>query len=787
MVRFLKKHFIGVLLVFSFLLIAYYFCLPKPLFDTPYTTVLKDRNQELLGAIIAEDGQWRFPKKDTLPPKFIAAITTFEDKWFFYHPGFNPFSLVRATFQNISAGGIISGASTLTMQTIRLSRKGKKRTITEKIIELILATRLEFSFSKSEILSLYSAHAPFGGNVVGLETASWRYFGRNAHELSWSESALLAVLPNQPSLLFPGKNEKRLLDKRNRLLDKLFKESYIDSLTCELAKVEPLPSAPLPQPMTAPHLLTRMVNEGYKGNQIISTLSLPLQQGVNSVVKVNHEQLKANEIHNLAAMVLDVSTGEILAYVGNTPKSKNGNHGQDVDIITAPRSTGSILKPFLYAAMLNEGAILPKTLLPDIPTFISGFAPQNYNRRFEGAVHADMALAKSLNIPAVRMLADYSVEKFYDKLKDLGLNTLQMPSSHYGLSLILGGAEATLWDLVSMYAGMARTLNDFDQLSPFHYRKNIYTKPILRQTAAPNSIKGTEQYASLSAASIWHTFEAMLKVYRPGSEENWELYEASKKIAWKTGTSYGHRDAWAIGITPGYVVGVWAGNADGEGRPGLTGLNAAAPVLFDIFDLLPNTGWFPIPHDELTEILVCSKSGHRASVNCTEKDSVLVPTTGLRSPICPYSVTIHLDASKNERVNANCEKIAKMRTKNYFVLPPVQEWYYRFNHADYETIPLYRQDCQINRNDEGTMQMIYPVTGTKVFIPRELDGTLGNAVFEMAHRNPNTRVYWHLNETYLGETIQLHEMAVQPKPGEHKLTLIDEHGEIIEQRFEVVN
>lgn len=787
MVKFLKRHFIGVILAFTFLIVAYYFCLPNPLFDTPYTTVLKDRNQELLGAIIAEDGQWRFPKEDSLPPKFITAITTFEDKWFFHHPGFNPFSLVRALFQNIGAGKIISGASTLTMQTIRLSRKGKKRTVSEKIIELILATRLEFAYSKNEILSLYAAHAPFGGNVVGLETASWRYFGRNANELSWSESALLAVLPNQPSLLFPGKNEKKLLNKRNRLLDKLFKESHIDSLTCTLAKSEPLPGAPLRQPMIAPHLLTRMVNEGYKGNQIISTLSLPLQKGVNNVVKVNHDQLTANETHNLAAIVLEVASGKVLAYVGNTQKNTRGNHGQDVDIITAPRSTGSILKPFLYAAMLNEGQILPKTLLPDIPTFISGFAPQNFNRRFEGAVHADMALAKSLNIPAVRMLADYGVEKFYNKLKDIGLNTLRMPSGHYGLSLILGGAEATLWDLVGMYAGMARTLNDFDELTPYHYRKNIYTKPLLQNIPTQNTIKGTEKYAPLSAASIWHTFDAMLKVYRPGSEENWELYEASKKIAWKTGTSYGHRDAWAIGITPGYVVGVWAGNADGEGRPGLTGLNAAAPVLFDIFDLLPNTGWFQKPHDELSEILVCSKSGHRASVNCVEKDNILIPTTGIRSPICPYGATVHLDASKNVRVNANCEKIANMRIKNYFVLPPVQEWYYRFKHADYETIPPYREDCQVNRNNQLTMQMIYPVTGTKVFIPRELDGTLGNAVFKMAHRNPGTRVYWHLNETYLGETKQLHEMAVQPKPGKHKLTLIDEYGEIIEQKFEVVN
>ena len=786
MSKFFRKYRFHLVVFFSVSLVAYYFCLPKPLFKTPYSTVLRDRNQEPLGAIIADDGQWRFPQSDSIPKKFELAITNFEDKLFFYHPGFDPIALVRALFQNLSAGKIVSGGSTLTMQTIRLARRGQPRTLLEKIIELVLATRLELSYSKDEILKLYAAHAPFGGNVVGLETAAWRYFGRKPATLSWGEATLLAVLPNQPSLLFPGRNEDRLLNKRNRLLDKLLVRGYLDSLTCNLAKSEPLPEAPLPQPMLAPHLLTRMIKEGKKGREITSSISANLQKNVNNIVQANHQYLKSNEIYNLSAIVVKVSSGEVLAYVGNANVEGKEDHGDAVDIITAPRSTGSILKPFLYASMLHEGQMLPKTLLPDIPTFISGFAPQNYNRKFEGAVHADMALAKSLNIPAVRLLSDYGVEKFYKKLKKLGMSTLSNPSGHYGLSLILGGAEATLWDLATMYAGMARTLNDFTQLSPYYYRKNIYTTPLLNVQAEKASIKGTEKYAPLSAASIWYTFEAMLKVYRPGAEANWELYETSDKIAWKTGTSYGHRDAWAVGITPEYVVGVWAGNADGEGRPGLTGLKAAAPVLFDIFNILPSSGWFEKPFDELNETAVCRKSGHKASQYCNLVDTLLIPSVGLRTQICPYAQQVYLDIKKKYRVDTGCERIENMVKKNFFVLPPVQEWYYRFKHGDYETIPPLRIDCQNSTYvPQKTMQMIYPVGNTKVFIPRELDGTLGNAVFEVAHRNPSTKIYWHLDQEYLGETAKLHEMPVQPKPGSHTLTLIDEYGEILEQKFEV--
>ena len=461
-----KRYGLAFLLLVT-LITAYYFSLSFPLFTTTYSTVLEDQNGRLLGATVAEDEQWRFPPGDSLSEKYVQAVTHFEDAYFRQHPGVNPVSLVRAARQNWHAGRIISGGSTLTMQTIRLSRN-KARTLWEKCVEMVLATRLEWALSKDEILRLYAAHAPFGGNVVGVEAAAWRYFGTDPHRLSWAENALLAVLPNSPAVLYPGRNHDWLLRKRNRLLRKLWQHQVMDSLTYVLASAEPLPDRPQPVPTLAPRLLTRLLNEGYRGQRVVSTLDHGLQQRARAVVEDHHQKLRANGIHNAAALIVDVATGEARAYVGNT--SAAAQHNPSVDIVTARRSTGSLLKPFLYAAMLNDGKILPQALVPDVPTFIDGFMPQNFNKKFEGAVPADQVIARSLNVPAVRMLRRHGLEKFHHQLQQLGMTTLDHPANHYGLSLIVGGAEGSLWDITGMYASAARTLNHyFNHPEPYRY------------------------------------------------------------------------------------------------------------------------------------------------------------------------------------------------------------------------------------------------------------------------------------------------------------------------------
>lgn len=555
-----------VILLFSVGFVFWIFCLPKTLFDDPTSTVVESEEGFLLGARIADDGQWRFPKKDSVPYRFEQAILHFEDEHFYRHPGFNPVSILKAFYQNTITNKR-RGASTISQQVIRLSRKGKKRTYTEKLMELAQATRLEVRYNKKEILSLYVSQAPFGGNVVGLETAAWRYFGVAAEDLSWGQSAALAVLPNAPALVFPGKNEEILKKKRDRLLKKLFEKGIIDEVTFSLSVLEALPGKPFPLPDIAPHFVEK-VRKTHPGQRLHTTVNFDLQNKLNHIANAHYSQLKQNEIHNIAILVLEVDTRRVIGYVGNAIHTKENPF---VDVIDKPRSSGSLLKPFLYASMLHSGEILPKTLIADVPTVINGYSPKNFDRTFQGAVPVNRALNRSLNVPAVRMLQTHGLDRFYNKLKAVGMERLNRSSNHYGLSLILGGGETSLLEVTNAYAGLASTVNFFNTSSS-EYRNLEFTKPVFltNEEAIFGAIQ--QQPPLFHAGAIYKTLNSLKDSNRPEGEEQWSFYTESIPLAWKTGTSFGFKDAWAIGVTPDYAIGVWVGNADGEGRPGLTGI-----------------------------------------------------------------------------------------------------------------------------------------------------------------------------------------------------------------------
>ncbi|MXV50453.1 penicillin-binding protein 1C [Pedobacter sp. HMF7647] len=767
----------------------FWFSLPLTLFKAPTSFVVEADNGELLSASIASDGQWRFPANDSVPEKFAKCITVYEDNRFFYHPGFDPLAMARAISQNLNAKRVVSGGSTLTMQVIRLSRN-RPRTIWQKIIELIVALRLEMTFSKKEILTLYAGNAPFGTNVIGLEAAAWRYFGRSADKLSWGETATLAVLPNSPSLVHPGRNRNSLLAKRNRLLDRLQTEKVIDPVTCRLARLEPIPDKPLPLPQLAPHLLSRFKADYKKQPEgvtlIKSTVKLALQQNVSSLLQRYHQTLKANGINNAAALVLDVETGNALAYVGNINEPNNPEMESYVDMIPSLRSPGSTLKPLLYASMLTDGLILPNTLIPDIPTQIGGYTPQNFDLGYDGAIPASKALSRSLNIPAVKMLQQYKYERFHQQLKKLGMTTLVKPADFYGLSLILGGCETSMWELSGIYASMARTLNHFDQNNR-QYDQADYHAPKYILKTLEKSEHSKSPSSVIDYGSLWFTFQAMQEVMRPGEEGLWEQFSSSQKIGWKTGTSFGFRDGWAIGSTSKYVVCVWVGNADGEGRPGLTGIETAAPILFDIFDLLPRSDWFKSPVDRLMRIEVCRQSGFRAGKNCPDKDTTFVQIPGVKSPVCPYHQLVHLDKTGTFQVTSDCESPENMLHKSWFVLPPSMEYYYKLRHRDYESLPAFKTSCLINQDDYRPMELIYPKNNAKVYIPVEIDGSRGKMILNAAHRNSEAKIFWHLDNQYIATTTDYHELALSPPDGKHTITLIDDKGNRLVQVFEVLD
>lgn len=760
------------------LLIAYYFCLPKKLFSEPTSTVVLASNNELLGAVIAEDGQWRFPKSESIPYKFKQSIIYFEDAHFYSHLGFNPISIYKAFLQNRKAGKVVRGGSTLTQQVMRLSRKNKKRTYFEKLKELILATRLEFRHSKDEILNLYASNAPFGGNVVGLEMASWRYFGLRPEQLSWAESATLAVLPNAPSLIRIDKNRPRLLKKRNKLLKKLFKESVIDSITFELALAEELPNKPYKLPQTATHLVQEITKDN-KGKRITSSVNIHLQNQVNQLVKQHYFSLKQNEVYNLAVLVLDIKTRKVLVYVGNSPTDKN--HQKNVNNILSRRSTGSVLKPLLYANMLQSGDLLPRQLVADIPTEIAGYTPQNFNEEYDGAVTANEALTRSLNIPAVRMLQHYGLEKFREDLKEYNIKHIDKSSDHYGLSLILGGAEASLWDLCKTFASITSTVNHYEELKHKYYT-NEFVEPTFFKDEKVSFGSVTKHPKNVDAGSWYTTLQTLTEVNRVVTDQAWKYYDSSQKIAWKTGTSFGNRDAWAIGTNANYVVGVWAGNSDGEGRADLTGVGSASPLLFNVFNILPKKDWVLEPFEAMIEEDICSESGFLALPICPSIKK-RIPKSGLKGKSCPYHKEILLSKDRLYRVNTNCESISNIKKELWFTLPPVMAYYYKQKNANYISLPKYKKGCDLL--EENTISFVFPrQKRTKISLTKGFEDKK-SVVFSLVHSNVEAKVYWYLNEKFIEQTENYHEIELTPKKGIHTLSVIDNLGNEVKKIIEI--
>jgi len=765
-----KKHLLLICLILT-LFLLFWFCLPTQLFRTTYSTTVYDRNGQLLGARVSKNGEWQFPPTKELSDKYVTCLITYEDRHFYKHFGVNPVSLFRALKQNLKAKKVVSGGSTITMQTIRMARN-KERNLFQKLLEMIMATRLELTYKKSSILSMYASHAPFGSNVMGIEAASWRYFGHPSADLSWAEAALLAVLPNAPSAMHVKKNRPALLEKRNKLINKLFQLGKLDEMTYKLALDEPLPDEPFPLPQIASHLVSNL-QIGHPGKKHITTLDVSLQMKTEQALQRRYKEFSQNKIENIAAVVFDVGKGEVVAYCGNVNFEVN-QAGNQVDIVRAPRSSGSILKPFLYQLMLQEGELLPNMLVPDIPIMVDGFQPQNYNMKFDGAVPASLALSRSLNLPAVNMLKQYGVPKFLDDMRLMGFKNLKFPADHYGLTLILGGGEVSLWEVSLAYLRMAQSLvfNNNKQ-----HRNELFDWGQISLF--------TEKEADIfNAGASWQTLETLIHVNRP-EEIDWKNIPSMRKVAWKTGTSYGFRDGWAVGITPEYVVGVWTGNAGGEGRPGLTGTGTSALVMFDIFNLLDHTSWFQMPEKMFQNAEICKISGCLAGRYCNDIELIPILPAGFKTKSCPYHIIVHLTEDEQYRVFANDYPKDKMISKTWFILPPIQEWFYKKRHIEYKTLPHISPLCNDNQIAFKQMEFIYPNTSNPIRLSKQLDGSVGALALELAHRQPDAIVYWHLNETYLGATQYFHQMSVTPPAGRHLIAVVDQWGNTLSRYINI--
>ena len=722
-------------------------------------TVFTDRSGNLLRVFLNGSEQYCFPpdKDLVVPGKLKKAVLAFEDKRFFYHPGFDPIAVLRASFANISEMRVVSGASTITMQVARII-EGEKRTVYQKIREIFIALKFELFHSKDEILATYLRYAPYGGNIIGYEAASWKYFRKKPEALSWAEAAMLAVLPNSPSSMYPGKNKDHLKAKRNRLLKKLFAEGVLSESSYELAVTEPIPKKVHPFGQHAHHITQNLLTD-HKGKRVNTTIDLETQKIVEALVSRHQKMLSKLDIFNSAVIVADTESGDVFAWVGSG-NFYDEKHGGQVDGVRAKRSSGSILKPFLYAMAIDEGVLVPETLIKDIPSYFGSFKPMNADHSYRGIISAKDALILSLNVPAVRILDYVGVNSFYTFLKQAGASTLFRSSDDYGLSLILGGAETTLLDLAMLYRGLGR-YGKFQELK------------VLKD---PERVESTELL--LSQGASWMILDVLKHLYRPGSEFYWEQYNSQWPIAWKTGTSYGQRDAWAVGVSPKWTIAVWTGNFDGKGNADIAGARTSGPLLFDIFNSLEKRSekrWFKKPVNEMVEIELCAESGFQAGKDCEEKILSMFPKDAKSLRLCPFHKSFFVTLDEKYRVNSTCWDEDNYKKTTKMIYPPDVSQYLTENGFTVNNIPKWGNNCTKEDLIEP-LTILYPLPNSSFFIPRDFGNKRQKILMQVGHNKTDSTVFWYIDGNYYGATTKKHHKSVNISAGRHNLLVIDGNG-----------
>ncbi len=745
------KVLVGALLSFSILMTASIFWIgrvPQPLFPVDYSTVVLDEDGRYLRVFLNSGDQWILPPDGSnVPAKLKTAVLHYEDKRFASHPGIDPLALGRALYQNIRHGGTISGASTITMQAARLMQP-KKRTVLNKLREMAQALVIEIRYSKDEILQMYLDHAPYGGNVIGYRTASLRYFGKEAENLSWAEAATLAVLPNNPARVNPNRNQDLLKEKRDGLLWSLFTAELIDETTLQLGLAEPIAKGNYAFPVVTPHLAEQLART-VDADVISTTINLDVQKVADALLREHVASQAVHGIVNGAVLIADTKTGAVKAYVASQDYYDDEHLGK-IDGVMMRRSAGSTLKPFLYGLAMDEGLIVPQSMLLDVPTSYGGYTPYNADQGFSGVVRACDALIRSLNVPAVALLDEYGVVPFYEFLDRAGLHGLGRSPEEHGLSLILGSPEVSLWELGALYRG----LGNYGSFS------NLY---VVR-----GSEPGGEQQL-LSPGSAYLVLDILAEVRRPGLEAHWRELQSSRPLAWKTGTSFGSRDAWAVGVSPSYTIAVWMGNFAGGSIKGMTGVDTAAPLLLRLLSRLEQSNgvWFRPPTDGLQETLVSALTGYRLLEDGPHMTVVQSPSSAKPLKLSPYEATLFVTQDGQYQVCSLCWDREDLKVVEALIYP---------SHVPQASrVPPHNPHCP-GVQSANPIRFVYPQSGSRIFVPRDMDGQYQRVALEVAHASQGSGLFWYLDGTYLGITRENHRMLVALEPGWHKLYVVDGMG-----------
>lgn len=748
--KIIKRAFFTLsILIIVFLLLNRIFPLPD---HVEYSTIITDNKGEVMHAFLTADDKWRMKTTlEEISPLLKKTIIEKEDKYFYSHPGINPLAMARAFLKNIISGRRTSGASTITMQVAR-ALEPKKRTYLNKMMEVFRSFQLEIKYNKEEILQLYLNLIPYGGNIEGVKSAAVLYFNKNPDHLSLAEIMSLSIIPNRPSKLVIGKNNDRIEEERNRWLKRFADEKIFSEKEIQDALNEPLTASRLTVPRLAPQLSIKLKKQG--GEIIPTAIDLSKQSNIEKLVRDYTNRLVPLNIRNAAVVVIDNRTGQVISYIGSSDFHDTADAGQ-VNGASAIRQPGSTLKPLLYALCIDEGILTPKSVLTDVAVNYDGYVPENYDRNLHGYVTMEYALDHSLNIPAVKAMRALGKNQLIKKLADCDFDQVKKDNQKLGLSMILGGCGASLEQLTGLFASFAH--------------EGVYWRPLYRR-----DLLNKKKIRIVSKASTFMINETLSKINRPDFPLNWATTEHMPKIAWKTGTSYGRRDAWSIGYNKNFTVGVWVGNFSAAGIPELSGATIATPLLFRIFNMIDydsDREWFNQPVDvEIRK--VCSETGLIPGEHCEHIVSDYFIPLISSSISCNHLREIAVSADEKISYCKSCLPISDYKKKFYSYLPADIQEYYETHHIAYSKLPPHNPACEIVFND-GSPIITSPGNGSEYLLSRK-----GREPLQLSANTPNDvyKLYWYINDQFYKSSDARTKIFFVPREGPVKISCSDDKG-----------
>ncbi len=739
--------------------------------ERPPALIVEDRNGEPLRFFLPADDHWRFPVRlSELPPELPKALVASEDRRFWSHPGVDLPAIGRAAVANFRAGEVVSGASTIPMQIARMASP-RRRTLWAKMIEAVRAVQLTAHVSKRRQLEIYLNLTPYGGNLEGVGAASWFYFGKPASQLSLGEIALLTALPRSPSRYDPTSHPVEARAARDRVLRQLAQRGAFSKSEIAEGLRQPLPTKKRRAPFEAPHFAERIARLSPGRARVRTTIDAATQRSAEELVRRRISELRALGIGNASTVVIELE-GEgrrsLRALVGSAGYDETSFQGQ-VDGSAARRSPGSTLKPFLYAMAFDDGRVLPESYLLDIPTDFGGYVAENYDDVYRGRSTVRDALIHSLNACAVRLLSEVGLERFHKQLLAGGLSTLDRPSSSYGLPLILGAGEVTLLDLVNLYAtlGQGGLTRPVDMVVP--------------EKSAQSRLRGVEtspkRLYSAEAAAL--TTEILTDLKRPDLPESWQLATGVPAVAWKTGTSYGHRDAWAVGVSGRYAIGVWVGNFDGTPRQGISGSEHAGPLLFDLFRAIDRSagsaGSPKIPRGlRIEPIELCAVSRQLPTPDCPNRIQTVYLPGKTHLVACPIHRRAFVDAKTGELLGGDCLNRPYRSVVLEFFPPELVAWWLSQGMA-VPSIPQPSPDCASLPGHEPP-KIVSPDPFTPYRLRKDAPASDQRIPLIARVGVGASRVWWYQNGILVASGAPGEKLFLAAEPGEHRLVVTDDFG-----------